>query len=327
MKKEQVAILGGGAWGTAVATVLAENNHNVKLWCHESEVANEIQTKHTNLHFLPGIVLSTNISAYTQLENVIPGSKWIFEAIPIPFLRRVLLNAKKYVTLETSWVILSKGLEQETLLLPTQIIDDVMGFQVKKVVMSGPSFAQEVAKKEFTGVAAAAHDDELLHEAKNLLSTKYFHITASHDIIGIQAGGALKNVCALASGIAKGKGCKSNTTAYLLTQVLQEIATMSKFLGGRRETIYGLSGIGDLFLSCTGDLGKNLRAGKLIAEGCTEEKLLVHFAAAPEGINTIQSVKQLIEKHNLFLPFCSGIYEFIFEGAPFSRLLGVEKQQ
>lgn len=320
-KKTSVTILGGGTWGTAVASVLAHNNHQVLIWCREPEIALEINTHHTNSKFTSNIKLSPNISATHDIREAISKNKIIFESIPVTYLRVTLEPIINLISPEHTFVILSKGLEQESLLLPSDIINNLFKKQITTVILSGPSFAKELIEKQFTSVILAGDDLNKTHEIKQLLDNNYFKTELSQDTIGTQLGGALKNVCALASGIVQGNGCKANTTAYIITQGLKELALISKNLGGQESTIYGLAGLGDLLLSCTGTLSKNLQAGRLLAQDRSLESLKQQFACLPEGINTIQSLIKLIERENLDTPLCKNVYNYIFNNAPFEKFL------
>jgi len=310
MKK--VAMIGCGAWGTAVATVLAKNGCTVKLWCHEQKIADTIKQTGCNQTYLPGIQLSESIQPVTGLQEALCGAEWVFETLPVKFMRSVLGKAKPYFSQEKQWVILSKGIEQDTLLLPSQVLDDVFGCTVKKAVVSGPSFALEVVQKQPTGVTVAATDDNLGIELQKLLATDFLRPYLTTDLIGVQLGGALKNVIALGIGLLDGAGYADNTKAFFMTCGLQEMVTCAQALGGRQETIYGLSGVGDLVLTCMGKRSRNLMVGKRLAQGESLEKIL-ETGLISEGISTVKSVYQLAKKYSLQLSLCSGIYEVIFE--------------
>jgi glycerol-3-phosphate dehydrogenase (NAD(P)+) len=319
--KNTITILGAGAWGTAVATHLAANEHDVILWCYESEVVDEIQTNHTNTHFLPNISLSHKIKASCSFQEALSASDWVFEAVPVKFLREILNQAKPYVKKTQKWVILSKGIEQETLLLPAGIVSEVLGASTEIAIIGGPNFAKELAEQCYTATMIASKNQNIARELSLLLENNYLKTYIIDDITGVQVGGALKNLFTIAMGIAIGSGCKENTRAYLVTKSLEEMAKISLHLGGRSETIYGLAGFGDLFLSCTGTLSKNLKMGKMLGQGHLLSDISTQLTTLPEGINTLQSIKSLIKKYNLNLPICSGTYDFVYEGKSFKNLL------
>ena len=265
--KKQVTVLGAGAWGTAIANLLAHNGHPVLLWCYEENVAYEIKTLGTNFAYLPNIQLNERIMPITSLYEAVSSSTWIFETVPVKFLRGIVTQAQEAVSPQATWVVLSKGIEHETLLVPTQIIENVLGASTKTAVLAGPNFAKELADKQFTATTIASHDQVILSELYQMLVNHYFRPFSNNDPIGVQVASAIKNVLALAAGICFGSGCKDNTIAYLLTHGLAEIGLIAQHYGGKAETMYGLSGLGDMILTCNGTLSKNLRAGRLFAQG------------------------------------------------------------
>ena len=320
-----VTVLGSGSWGTAVATLLAANGCQVKLWCREESVANEIALFHANSAYLPGIKLNDRIVPVTTLKEALENVVYVFEAIPVKHLRSVLEQARNYYRADQVWVVLSKGMEQHTLMLPTQVIDDV--FNIKndqfalRAVFSGPSFAQDLAQHKITAVTIAAVDYTVGKEIQTLLANGFFRPYISLDIIGAQVGGAVKNIITLGVGMLDGAGYTDNAKAFLLTRGLHEVAHIAQALGGRSETIYGLSGVGDLVLTAMGKLSKNLAAGKRLGAGETLESMRKQSATMPEGINTVESIYQLLIIKSLDLPICKGIYEIIFNKKPLNTFL------
>ncbi len=309
---KRVAIIGEGAWGTAVATLLAHNGYRVTIWCYNEDVVDQINEGHRNKKFLSDVSLAESIWATADMKEALCDSEWIFEAIPVQFLRSVLQGAKSCFDANQKWVVLSKGIEQDTLLFPTQIIDDVFGVSVKKTVFAGPSFAQDVAKKQITAVTVAAPDCQLGQELQQMLANEYFRPYITTDMMGVQVGAALKNVITLGVGMLDGAGYTDNAKAFILTRGLHEMVQLAQSMGGRQETIYGLSGVGDLVLTAMGSLSRNLEVGKRLGKGQSLDAILKETGYIPEGINTVKSVYQLIKKQNLDLPICRGLYEVIF---------------
>lgn len=316
-----VAVLGAGVFGTSIATLLAENDYEVNLWCYEQDVVEQILKNNENESFLPGIKLSSKISATSSLQEAFRKSLWIFEAVPVLFLRNILNKSKVFVTKNHKFVILSKGIEKDTLLLPSGIIDDVFGYNAKKAVVAGPNFATEIAEKHFTAAVVASDDKNIVKELQDMLLNSYFRTYLSDDLIGVQVGGAIKNVLCLLIGIAKGNLCAENTIAFLLTKGLEEISKIAVCLGGKKETVFGLSGFGDLILSSLGSRGRNLKAGEIIGQTSSLKEVENKLGVLPEGINTVQSINALIKKCNLDLPICQGAYDIIFNGKSFSNFL------
>jgi len=309
---KQLCMIGEGAWGTAVATLLAANGHRVKLWCHDAQVSQEIKSTRRNERYLPGIELSELIEPTTDLAHAVEGAEWIFEAIPVQFLRSVLEQARRCCTQDQCWVVLSKGIEQETLKLPTQIIDELLGYIAHKAVFAGPSFAKEVATQQITAVSVAATDPERGCALQKLLANSFFRPYVTDDIIGVQVGAAFKNVIALAVGMLKGAGYTDNTQAFLFTRGLHEMTELTRALGGKQETMYGLAGVGDLVLTAMGSLGRNAEVGRRLGLGQTLQNILDETGYIPEGINTVKSVNALARQHNLNLVICTGLHEVIF---------------
>lgn len=323
MKPASITILGAGRWGTAIASLLADNGHHVTMWCKESDVADDINNDHINKLYCPEFILHKNIRATGNIAEAVRETLWIFEATPVTFLRTIVQQTKHHVNPQTHWVVLSKGIEADTLKLPTQIIQDVLGHNTTTSVFGGPTFAQELLTKQFSAADIANTNKQEREKLATLLNNDYFVSHLSSDPIGVQVGGAIKNVFALMIGLAHGSGFKDNTTAYLLTRALQEMIILVKALGGNRETIYGLSGLGDMILSCTGSHSKNLKAGTLLAQGLSMNDLIREFGTLPEGLNTLESIHQLITKNNLTLPLCQTTYAIIMQRMPVEELLRV----
>lgn len=308
----KIAILGAGAWGTALATLLAHNGHEVLLWAFEPEVAGDINNYHENKRYLPGIRLNGNIRATADIAQAICDAKWVFEAIPIKFLRKTLKQTSSCFSKEQIWVIASKGIEQETLMLPSQIIDDEFGYQTKKAVIAGPSFAYDLAQKDITGVAVAAIDCAIADELQEVLANLYFRPYVNLDMIGVQLAAALKNVITLGIGMLEGAGFADNAKAFLFTRGLHEMAQLGIKMGAEQDTFYGLAGVGDLALTAMGKRSRNLEVGIRLGDGQSLEAILQGTGYIPEGINTLQSLHQLMHKKHIAMPVCDGIFQVIF---------------
>lgn len=318
--RKSITILGAGAWGTAIAHLLATNGHDVTIWCHEPELTEEINQNQTNSFYLPDVDLPHNIRATASIQEALEGVDIIFEAVPVKYLRTVLEHARTFINKNQIWVILSKGIELESFHVPSQIIDDVMEYAVQKVVVCGPSFARDLVEAVPTGVMVASDHQKLAQTIASLLTNNYFSCSLSDDLLGVQLCAALKNVFALTIGIAFGAQARDNTVALLLTRALAEMADVVQAFGAKQETVYSFAGIGDLVLTCYGSLSKNFTLGKLLGQGA-----LLHDISSegvfPEGINTIQSLIQLAEKKSLKLPVVQGTYDFIFEDQSFTDLV------
>lgn len=307
----RATVLGGGAWGCAVATLLADRGYDVLVWCREPDIADQINKTHTNSTYLPGLTLHDRVKATTDLGLAAQHANLVFEAIPVAYLRSVLQTFKTY-NKNHRWVILSKGMEQHSFALPTQIVDSVLK-PIATAVMVGPTFARDLVEKQFSAAVLASTDDAFRNELMAVLPTHYFTLFPSRDVVGVQVAGAVKNVLALAVGIAKGAGCKDNTIAYLLTVGMEEMAELVAFFGGDRATMYGLAGLGDMLLTCTGSLSKNQRAGNLLGQGKSISDVREELKTLPEGINTAQSLAVLMEREKIFFPILAATQRFIAE--------------
>ncbi len=315
MKK--VCVLGGGAWGTAFANLLAKNGCMVKLWCHEVNVVCQINTTNINQTFLPDITLSKNIQATTSLKDALQDAGYVFQAVPVQFLRSVLQSCKKFITKQQVLVSLSKGIENKTLLLPSQIVDDVFDFSPRKVAISGPSFAKDLATKCITSFDVASSDISLANNVAGLVKNDYCFPTVVDDFVGVQVGGACKNVLALLMGILDGAGCSDNTKVFIFMHCLEEIKLINNSFGAKEKTLYGLSGLGDIFLTCLGKHSRNLFVGRQIAQGKKIAEIIDDKNFVPEGINTTKSLYQFAQQNNLKVKIISATYEIIFEEKDF----------
>jgi glycerol-3-phosphate dehydrogenase (NAD(P)+) len=317
----KVTVLGDGAWGTAVARLLVEKGYQVTLWCHNEEVAHALCTTGYNMHYLPHF-LCEGIHVTTSLQEALTDARWVFEAIPVAYMRSVLEQAQPYYSSGQIWVVLSKGIEQDTLLLPSFIIQDVFKTLVPTVIVSGPSYAHDLADKKPTGVVVAASNHALANSCAQMIATEYLTTERSSDMVGVQLCAALKNIIALGIGMLDGAGYTDNTKALLLTRGIQEIEYLVKKLGGESKTVYGLAGIGDLVLTALGSLSKNGAVGKQLGSGQSlEDVIRSRYGVMPEGINTVVAVQQLAHKHALELPVCTALHDVIIRGAPLSDLI------
>lgn len=309
MNQRRATVLGGGAWGCAIANFLADRDYDVLVWCREADLVLQINQSQKNEVYLPGLSLHHSIQASTDLEKAALHSDLIFEAIPVTYLRSVLQTFKGYDQ-GHRWVVLSKGIEQHTLALPTQIIETVLKPKALAVLV-GPTFARDLIEKQFSAAVLASDDDSLRGELMSALPNHYFNLYPSRDIIGVQVAGAIKNVLALAVGIARGAGCKDNTIAYLLTVGMEEMAELLVFFGGQKSTMYGLAGLGDMLLTCTGSLSKNQRAGILLGQGKSFNDVCEQLKTIPEGFNTAQSLAVLMEREKIYFPILAATQRFI----------------
>lgn len=299
----KVTVLGSGSWGTAVASVLAYNHHEVTLWTHEQDVVQTINEQHVNIHYLPGVPLHRNICATTNKDQAFNGAEWIFEAIPVKYMRSILKEFVSYYDSEQKWVVLSKGIEQSTLFLPSQVLDDIFQTPVQSVVLTGPSFAKDVVAQQLTAVSIASSNDLLMDELKELVTTDYFLSFKTNDVVGVQLCAALKNVITLGMGMLDGLMCTDNTKAFFFVQSLKEMRELVRVCGGQEKTVDELAGIGDLVLTSFGLHSRNFAAGKSFVEESDNKS-----RAVPESLNTVVAINQLLEKYNLHSMLLKNLY-------------------
>lgn len=295
-----VAVLGAGAWGTAVAHLLATNGHWVCLYTHESDVATSINQTHQNSTYLADVTLPPNVWATTDVEQA-ARAQVIFVAYPVPHLRTILAPFRGHITIEHLLVTVCKGMEVETGKLPFEIVGETVGV-CHMAVVGGPNFAAELTKGVLTGAVVAARSRELAQRISDCLSSARMRITLSDDPIGVQLCGALKNVIALNIGIITGQGASENTKSYLLTEALHEAALLIQAYNGRRSTAFGLAGLGDTVLSAMSEKGRNFTLGMLLGRGISLEKALLQFASPPEGLYTARALGVVLQRHNLNVP-------------------------
>lgn len=313
-----IAVIGGGSWGTALARLLARKGHSVSLWVYEKEVVESIRHRHENSLYLPGVPLPKNLSASTDLGKTLSGARYVLFVVPSHVARDVLVQMRPHLAPETPIISATKGIERKSLKLISEVIREALGRKNadRIAVLSGPSFAKEVVLEHPTAVVLAAADTRLAARVQNIFSTPFFRLFLSADLIGVQLGGALKNVIALAAGGSDGLGFGYNTKAVLMTRGLSEIARLGLAMGADITTFYGLSGMGDLFLTCSGELSRNRRVGAEIGKGVPLPQILKQMQMVAEGIHTAESAHTLSLKYKVEMPIVREIYRILFEGKP-----------
>ena len=300
-----ISLLGAGAWGTALAIAFGEK-HEVTLWSREEDVAVDLKNSRENRKFFPGHKIPDSVLVTTDFSAAVASAALLVIATPIAGLRPTLERLKALaVTTPLLWVC--KGFEAETGKLPHQVVGEVLGGQHVCGALSGPSFAEEVAAGKPTAVALAANDPAFAREAARQLHTNRLRIYANDDLIGVEVGGAVKNVLAIATGTCDGLGLGLNSRAALMTRGLAEIARLGLALGGQRETFMGLAGMGDLVLTCTGDLSRNRRVGLALAENKSLPQILEELGHVAEGVYTAREVDRLARRHGVEMPICSAV--------------------
>lgn len=312
----RIAVVGGGAWGTALADLLARKAQfgAVTLWAREPEVVASVGHEHRNHVFLPGAALDSSLRAEGDLATAVQGAQVVISAAPAHAVREVMARAAKALEPDALVVSVSKGLDPERAQTPSCVLRDVLPKTTTVAVLSGPSFAKEVYERQPTAVVAAARNHAVAQEVQRVFSTTYFRVYSATDVLGVELGGALKNVVALAAGILEGLGLGHNTRAALITRGLAEITRLGVALGAEPATFAGLAGMGDLILTATGPLSRNHTLGVALGRGKRLEEALAGRASVAEGVNTARSAVALGERHGVELPIAREVHEVLFRG-------------
>ncbi len=308
---KNVAIIGSGSWGSALAVCLANNGNNVKVWSFSEEEKDLINNK-KQCKFLPGVVIPDNVECMTDFESVINGADFILHVTPSKFTRSTFKQYKQYVG-DKPVIICSKGFEKETLQTLDEVIKDELP-SAKIGVLTGPSHAEEVAISIPTVLVIASEHEEILPLIQDTFMSKNMRIYTSTDVKGLELGGALKNIIAFCAGVAAGIGLGDNSFAALITRGLGEISRLGVKLGGKQETFYGLSGLGDLIVTCLSEHSRNRRAGKLIGQGKTLEETRKEVGMVIESIDNIDVAYELGKRNNIYMPIIETVYDVIYNG-------------
>ncbi|MEK4028955.1 NAD(P)H-dependent glycerol-3-phosphate dehydrogenase [Pseudobacillus sp. FSL P4-0506] len=314
--KESIAMIGAGSWGTALAIVLADNGHEVRLWTQNKERIKEINETHTNQQYLPGIELPENIVASSSMESVLSGLDVVVLAVPTKAIREVLQLIKEIRIEPFTIVHVSKGIEPDTLMRISEMIREELPEKLCKdiVILSGPSHAEEVSLRHPTTVTVSSENMEAAERIQDIFMNQHFRVYTNPDIVGVEIGGALKNIIALAAGISDGLGYGDNAKAALITRGLAEIARLGTKMGADPLTFSGLTGIGDLIVTCTSVHSRNWRAGNMLGKGQKLQDVLDNMGMVVEGVRTTRAARQLSLKYEVEMPITEALYRILFEG-------------
>lgn len=314
--RETVAVVGAGGWGTALANLLAKKGHPVRLWSHDPEVARLITETRENSRYLPGIPLDPRVEATPVLADAVSGAEIVVSVSPSAFVREVMGAAAAAMRPDALVISASKGIEVDTLRTMAEVLDEVLprAAAAEACFLSGPSFALEVARELPTAVVVASRVDSAARRAQQLFQTTYFRVYTNPDVKGVELAGALKNVIALAAGMATGLGLGHNALAALITRGLAEIARLGVALGANPLTFAGLAGMGDLILTCTGELSRNRRVGIELSRGRRLEDILSELAMVAEGVSTARAAHALARRTGVEMPIVAEVHAVLFEG-------------
>jgi len=313
---KRAAVLGAGAWGTALAKLLSDKGERVALWTHRPELAQQIAETHQNARYLPGVSLLPELVVTADLEQALADANLVVLAVPSHALREVVTRASGALPSSASIVSATKGIENESLMLMREVIIDVIGSDIdhRLAVLSGPSFAHEVAMGLPTAVVVASSSAEVALAVQERCANERLRVYTSDDPVGVELGGALKNVIAIAAGACDGLGYGHNSRAALITRGLAEIVRLSMAKGGNALTLAGLAGLGDLVLTCTGELSRNRTVGVEMGRGRRLPDVLNRLGHVAEGVRTAKSAYDLGRKFNVEMPITTEVYRVLYEG-------------
>ena len=315
INKIKIGVVGAGSWGTAIANLLGAKGLDVTLWAFEKEVKDQIEIHRENKIFLPGVIVSTNVIPSNELSEAVTEKDLIVMVTPSHVMRETAIKMAGFVSKDAIIVSASKGIENKTHLTMSEVLKEIVSDIPKNhfSVISGPSFAKEVAKKVPTVVTVASLDPEVAGYVQSAFATPFFRVYTIDDTIGVELGGAVKNVIAIAAGIIDGLGLGLNTRAALITRGLTEIRRLGVALGANPRTFTGLAGAGDLILTCTGTLSRNHTLGKKIGQGLKLGEILSDMRMVAEGVKTTESVYNLSLKREVEMPISHAVYHILYE--------------
>ena len=319
----KIAVIGGGSWGTTLASLLSGKGHDVTLWVYEEDLAERIASTRENDLYLPGFPLHKSLRVTHDLGAAVSGKGVVLMVTPSHVTRGVLARIADKAEPDAYFVCAAKGIEDGTLMTMDRVLEDVLPKSAHRrlAFLSGPSFAKEVIKKMPTAVSVASRDKETATKIQSVFNTDYFRVYTNPDVIGVELGGALKNVIAIAAGCSDGLGFGHNTRAALITRGLAEIARLGVAMGANPLTFSGLSGMGDLVLTCTGELSRNRTVGYELGRGGKLDDILGGMVMVAEGVKTSKAAYLLAKKHGVPMPIVAEVHALLYDGKPPGRVV------
>jgi glycerol-3-phosphate dehydrogenase (NAD(P)+) len=312
---QRIGVLGAGSWGTTLGNLLAKKGHDVTIWSFEQGVADDINQSHQNARYLKGIPLTPTLRATSAVTDAVRNADVVVSVTPAQHVRRVMQEAGESIRADALIVSASKGIETSSLDTMAEVVaDTVPGARTRAAFLSGPSFALEVARELPTAVAIASYDHAAAVRAQELFQASYFRVYTNSDVIGVELGGSLKNVIAIAAGMASGLGLGHNALAALITRGLAEIARLGVARGANPLTFSGLAGMGDLILTCTGELSRNRSVGVALGQGRSLAEILGGMYMVAEGVETTRAAHALAHKAGIEMPIVAQVHAVLFEG-------------
>ncbi len=311
----RVAVLGGGSFGTALASIAADNGARVRQWLRDPDLAAQINREHCNGRYLPDYTMNPAVVASTEMAQVLEGAQLVLVAIPSKAFREVVRQALPWLHADQILVSTTKGIQEEGFKLMSQILEEETGF-VHIGVISGPNLASEIAQKQLTATVIASDDPETRTLVQTALGCNYFRVYASNDRFGVELGGALKNIYAIAAGMAAALGMGENTRSMLMTRALAEMGRFAVDQGANPMTFLGLAGVGDLIVTCSSALSRNYRVGQALGEGRSLDEAVEALDQVAEGVNTVRLVCDKARADGVYMPLAEGLYQVLFKDVP-----------
>jgi glycerol-3-phosphate dehydrogenase (NAD(P)+) len=311
MAMSTVSVLGGGSFGTVIANIIAENGYRVNFWMRSESLAEQMNRTHENAQYLPGYRIHSNVIATEDMKVAVADSELIFVAVPSAYFRAVVKDMLRWCSKDVMLISTTKGIEAGSYKLMSQILREEMP-AAKIGVMSGPNLAKEIAAKNLTGTVIASEHVSVRETVQQLLKSEYFRVYTNDDMFGVELGGALKNIYAIIAGIASAMGMGHNTNSMLVTRSLTEMARFGRRLGADPMTFLGLSGVGDLVVTCSSPLSRNFRIGEALGRGKSIDEAVKEVGQVAEGVNTLRLVKEQADEMNVYMPLVNGLYQIIY---------------
>jgi glycerol-3-phosphate dehydrogenase (NAD(P)+) len=320
-QRHKIAVLGGGSFGTVIANIMANNGHDVRLWLRNKNRADEINNEHINTAYLPDYSLNPDLKATTQLADAVTGCGIVFMSVPSSSCRSVAAEVSSYIDKKVIVVSTTKGIEHDGF----KLMSDVLAEEIPQAsigVLSGPNLAKEIAAKQITATVIASTDETLNETIQALLHCGTFRVYASSDVLGVELGGALKNVYAIIAGMAAAMGIGNNTISMLMTRSLAEMSRFAVEKGADPMTFLGLSGVGDLIATCSSPLSRNYRVGFELGKGRKLEDIVTELGQVAEGVNTLKLLKEQSGDLGIYMPLVSGLYDIIYTAKTIEEVIG-----
>lgn len=320
MSVKNVAVLGGGSFGSVVANIIAQNGHKTLLWMRDADQAESLNRLHENINYLPGYKIHEDVLATTDLAGAVCDVDLIFVAVPSSSFREVVKQMQPLIHEDAILVSLTKGIEAKTFALMSQILAEETS-NALIAVLSGPNLAKEISGGSPTGAVVASKDEHVVTEVQEVLRSDSFRVYSNSDMLGVELGGSLKNIYAIIAGLAGAVGMGNNTNAMLVTRSLTEMARFGVKLGADPMTFLGLSGVGDLIVTCSSPLSRNFRVGKALGEGKDIDAVIAEMDQVAEGVNTLKQVKEKADELGVHMPLVNGLYEIVYNNETVDHII------